>query len=348
MVAMLASRQRERPVHVAAVIEPSEADSHPFVARLESLNVPVSVIPVRSRSYVKEYRKLSKLVARLRPRIVHTHGYRADVLGGAAARAHGAASVSTVHGFTGEGVRNRLYELVQILALRRMDAVIGVSAPIVRRLSEGGVYRERIHLIANALAATPVLARSAARERLGIGTDELVVGWVGRLSKEKGADVMLEALAAADPRWRLSVIGNGSELAGLREQAATLRIAERVAWHGALADAGFLLTAFDAFVLSSRTEGTPITILEAMNARVPIVATRVGGIPDMITPAHALLVDPEAPSEIATALEEVRGNADAANRRTELAHQRLLECYDLSVWADAIERVYEGIATFAD
>ena len=115
---------------------------------------------------------------------------------------------------------------------------------------------ERIKLVPNGLTATNVtLTRSAARQRLGIGPDDLVVGWVGRVSREKGADVMLDALAACDPQWRLSVIGEGPELDRLQKQAVMLGIAERVVWHGAVADAGSLLAAFDAFVLSSRTEG---------------------------------------------------------------------------------------------
>jgi glycosyltransferase involved in cell wall biosynthesis len=340
---MLSAGQKGKAVHVAAVLEPSDATGHPFVARLEALGVPVTTIVVGARSYLKEYRQLSALCAQLRPGVVHTHGYRADVIGGSAARANGVPTVSTVHGFTGGGFRNRLYEAVQSFALKHSDAVIAVSAPLVRHLAEAGVDPQRIHLVPNGFTLPDfTLTRSAARHRLGIGADELVVGWVGRLSREKGADVMLDALAECDPLWRLSVIGDGPELDRLKRQAAKLRIAERVVWRGAVADAGSLLSAFDAFVLSSRTEGTPITLFEAMNSRVPIVATQVGGVPDVVTSANAILVAPEAPEAIATALEEVRLQPSAAIRRSELARERLLRSFSSAAWLEAVDVVYRA------
>ena len=346
VVSMLSAGQRESAVHVAAVLEPRDANGHPFVARLEALGVPATTIVVGGRSYLREYRRLSALCARLRPGVVHTHGYRADVIGGAAARANRIPTVSTVHGFTGGGFRNRLYEAVQLFALKRSDAVIVVSAPLVRRLAEAGVDPQRIHFVPNGFASADVtLTRSAARHRLGIGTDELVVGWVGRLSREKGADVMLDALTKCDPLWRLSVIGEGPELDRLRRQASESGIAERVVWHGAVAKAGSLLPAFDAFVLSSRTEGTPISLFEAMNSRVPIVATHVGGVPDVVSSANAILVASEAPQEIATALEEVRRDQLSAVHRSERARARLLQSFSSVAWLAAVELVYRAART---
>jgi len=85
-------------VHVAAILSPGEADGHPFIARLEALGVPVTRVVVAARSYVKEYRLLGALIARVNPQLVHTHGYRADVIAAALARAHHIPTVSTVHG----------------------------------------------------------------------------------------------------------------------------------------------------------------------------------------------------------------------------------------------------------
>jgi glycosyltransferase involved in cell wall biosynthesis len=298
---------------------------------------------VRTRSYLREYRLLSALVARLQPGVVHTHGYRADVIGGAVARAHRVPTVSTVHGFTGGGRRNRLYERVQSLALKRADAVIAVSAPLVQRLADDGVPRHKIHCIPNGFAPLIETAtRAVARRRLGITTDALVAGWVGRLSREKGADVMLDALAESDPRWQLSVIGDGDEFDRLGQKAATLGISNRVSWHGAIANAGSLLAAFDAFVLSSRTEGTPITLLEAMNAGVPIIATRVGGVPDVVSESHARLVPPEQPGMIALALSEIEREPSSATDRTLRARDRLLRSFSSVTWLASVDAVYEA------
>lgn len=344
VVTMMSVGQRGDSVHVAAVVEPSTADNHPFVDQLEVLGVPITRVVVGARSYLREYRSLSALVARLQPGVVHTHGYRADVIGGVVARAHHVPTVSTVHGFTGGGRRNRIYERVQTFALRRADAVIAVSAPLVQRLADDGVPRHKIHCIPNGFAPLvhPV-TRAAARHRLGIGTDTLVAGWVGRLSKEKGADVMLDALAESDPRWHLSIIGEGDELVHLRQHAERLRISDRIAWHGPIANAASLFAAFDAFVLSSRTEGTPVTLLEAMSAGVPIVATRVGGVPDIVGPSHVLLVPPEQPGMIAHALSELERDPSAATDRSMRARERLLQSFSAATWLDAIDAVYDAV-----
>lgn len=341
VVTMMSVGQLPSSVHVAAVVEPGTAENHPFIDQLETLGVPVTRIVVGARSYLREYRSLQALVARLQPAVVHTHGYRADVIGGMVARSRHVPTVSTVHGFTGGGRRNRLYERVQSFALRRADAVIAVSAPLVLRLTKDGVPRERIHCVPNGFAqSVDTLTRAAARKRLDIPPNALVAGWVGRLSREKGADVMLDALAASDPKWHLSIIGEGDEADHLRHQAAELGIADRISWHGHIPNAGSLITAFDVFILSSRTEGTPISLLEAMNASVPIIATRVGGVPDVVSSSNALLVPPEQPRMIADALSQLERDPSAARARSTRARERLVESFGRAGWLDAIDVVY--------
>ena len=342
---MLSSPRGGEGVHVAAVIEPAEAEQHPFVTRLTSLGVSVTPVVVQARSYLREYRLLSDLVTRLKPGIVHTHGYRADVIGGAVARARRIPTVSTVHGFTGGGLRNRLYELLQRTALRRANAVMAVSGPLANLLVRAGIPRTKVHCIPNGFSpAAQVLTRTEARDALGIPPDRLVVGWVGRLSPEKGPDVMLDALANCDREWCLSMIGEGRDANRLRQRAANLGIADRVCWHGAVADAGSLLPAFDAFVLSSRTEGTPIALLEAMYAGVPIVAARVGGVSDIVTPSDAILVAAESPEAIAQALEKIARERPAAEVRSAHARDTVLRSFSAAPWLAAVDSVYQAAA----
>jgi glycosyltransferase involved in cell wall biosynthesis len=344
VVTMLSQGQGGDNAHVAAVVSPHDVNDHPFINALEAAAIPVTPVVVGGRGYLREYRTLSALVAQLRPRVVHTHGYRSDVIGGAVARAHDIPTVSTVHGFTGGGRRNRLNETVQCFALRRADAVLAVSRPLVDRLARVGVPRERIRWIPNAFAApTHTLSRAAARKALGIADGAVVAGWVGRLSREKGADVMLEALARSDPSWRLSMIGDGRERDRLERLATSLRIGDRVVWHGEVANAGALMPAFDAFVLSSRTEGTPIALFEAMHARVPVIATRVGGVPDVVGPEHALLVASEQPAAIAEALAEITQQRSAAETRSALASGRLAQAFSSRAWVAAVDEVYRAV-----
>ncbi|HJQ53089.1 MAG TPA: glycosyltransferase [Gemmatimonadaceae bacterium] len=344
VVTMLSTMQIEAGVHVAAVIEPGSEHDHPFVRGLESRGVPVSRIVVGGRGYLEEYRALRELIARIKPDVVHTHGYRSDVIGGVAARRGKIAAVSTVHGFTGGGIRNRINEVIQRFALRRSAAVIAVAAPIVDRLVSAGVPRSRISCIPNGFSREIQLERSVARGRLGIKDGRLVAGWVGRLSPEKGADVMLRALSESDANWILSIIGDGPDQDSLRRLAVQLGVAHRITWHGTVSGAASLFSAFDAFVLSSRTEGTPIVLFEAMDASVPIVATTVGGIPHVLTEADALLVRPDDPSAIARALGAIQENRGAARERAFHARGRLLSAFSDAAWADAVNAVYEAAA----
>jgi glycosyltransferase involved in cell wall biosynthesis len=318
-----------------------------FLQRLRSAGAEVEVVVSGHRAYRAERAAVRAVLMAWRPDVVHTHGYHPDVLLGGVARSLGAPVVSTTHGFTGGGRKNRLFEWLQERALRRFDAVIAVSRPLVSRLQRAGVPSERIHLIPNAWAgdASP-LARPDARAALGLGSQGFLVGWVGRLSPEKGPDVALQALARIpDQDLHLVVIGDGRQAASLRRLAASLGVAGRVDWAGGVQDAARLFAAFDAFCLSSRTEGTPMVLFEAMAARVPIAATAVGGIPDVLTNTEALLVPSEDPAALAAAIAEIRRAPEAAAARAEAAAGRLARDRGLEPWLDRHEELYHRLAT---
>jgi len=341
VVAMMALRHRRYPAHVAAVLAPNDSSDHPLISVLRKHGIAVTEVVVPPRGYVKEYRELRTLLNAVRPSIVHTHGYHADIVAGWAARARGIRHVSTVHGFLGVPLRNHIYERLQLLALRKADAVFAVSRQLVERVQRSGVKASRIHLVPNGFVAPgELVARDAARKKLALPADQKIVGWVGRLSREKGADIALRAIALTRVPWRLSMIGDGPERDRLLQLANSLRIDDRVAWHGAIDHAGRYLPAFDAFLLSSRTEGTPIALLEAMHARVPIVATTVGGVADVVSAGEAILVGAERPQAIASALDQIAAEPGAAVHRTSLAHERLLRKFDADGWVASVESVY--------
>jgi glycosyltransferase involved in cell wall biosynthesis len=282
---------------------------------------------------------------RERPDIVHTHGYHCDVLHGRAARALGIPRATTLHGFTGGNLKNRVYEWVQLRAIRSFEAVVAVSAPMADGLRSRGIPERVVHMIQNAWRPTwDVLPARSARAELGAAADEFHVGWVGRLSREKGADVFLEALARVQPREKMvaSIVGDGPMRSSLEDRARELGL-HHVRFHGAYPQAGRLFPAFDAFALSSRTEGTPIVLFEAMAASVPIVAARVGGVPDVVSPRSALLVPPDEPAALAAAIQQVRGDPAAAAVRVVEARHVLDEKFSEGPWLEKYERVYASV-----
>ncbi|HET7585756.1 MAG TPA: glycosyltransferase family 4 protein [Gemmatimonadaceae bacterium] len=341
-------RGRGHDARVAAIIAP-EDDRHPWCEELRANGVPVDEVRVRSRAYLAERSRVRSLCVERHARILHSHGYRADVVDSGVARAIGVARVTTVHGRTGGGWRNRLYERLQGRAFRSMDAVVAVSRPLERELRMEGVPGERLHLLPNAFSpAAPILDRMEARDvlRLSSSDAEMRIGWVGRLSAEKGLDVLLDALTLLPlGSVQLSVIGTGSDEPSLRQRAAELGLAPHISWHGNVFQAGSLFRAFDLFVLSSRTEGTPIVLLEAMAAGVPIVATTVGGVPDVVGEEEAFLVPPVQPAALAAAIERALSSPAERERRVAAAARRLSEAFGMEPWLDAYERVYRSALT---
>lgn len=331
-------------VCVAAVVPPGE-ESQPFLEGLRVDGVEVARIAVPGRAYLRERAEVRRLCEALRPSVVHTHGYRSDVIDAGVARSLGIPSVTTVHGFTGGGVRDRAYERAQEYAFRHFDAVVAVSRTVAERLRARQVPERVLHLIPNAFengATRP--DRTRARQVLGLADDDFVVGWVGRMSREKGADVLLDAMALLRDRpVRAALIGDGPDRPMLEARARAVGMAEHITWHGIVPEAGRLFAAFDAFVLSSRTEGTPIVLFEAMAAGVPIVATRVGGVPDVVGSDEALLVPAEDPRALADGILAVQRDAAAAARRVCAARIRLERDFGVQPWLERYEQVYREL-----
>lgn len=317
----------------------------------EIATVGVTVVPVRvaPRGYLSERRALLQTLRAHRVDIVHTHGYRPDVIAGGLARRAGYPTVSTVHGFTRYGLRNRAYEWLQVRALTRYSAVVGVSRALVDELRERGVPANRLSLIPNGVVASTVslLDRAEARRRLALPQDACVIGWVGRFSFEKGPDVMVRAFAMMqDQAAHLCLVGDGSLLQETRALAASLGVSERVHFVGAVPDASVVYRAFDAFALSSRTEGTPMVLLEAAMAGVPIVATAVGGVPDVLVDGGGSLVPSDDDAALARALDETLADAPRAAISAALMRTRL-SADDGDRWVDRYRSLYRMLVTSA-
>src|SRR5437588_3376465 len=241
VVHALASGQRRagHRVTVGAVLS-NGADhrSHPFLAPLERAGVETILLRVPPRAYRRERSACVELCRRLRPDVVHTHGIRVDVVDAAVARRAGMPTVTTVHGFTGGDFKMWVYERLWRRALRGFDAVVAVSRPLARDLERTGVPPGRLHAVPNAWPADdlPPFPRYEARQQLAVPDGRFHVGWVGRLTPEKGADVLLAALPLlADLPMVVSVVGDGRGRPQLQAAAARLGLGDRVRWLGNVA-----------------------------------------------------------------------------------------------------------------
>lgn len=328
-----ALRERGHAVSLLASVG-TDNGPHPFVDALQAGGVPLRLVRLRGRAWRAEVVAITTAIREFRPDVVHTHGFRSDVLGLVAARRTGKPVVSTVHGYTGGSWKVRLYERVQRRALRSFDAVVAVSHPLAEDLQRSGIAPDRLHVVRNALNPNPGMERCEARRALGLAEHAFVAGWIGRFSSEKGADVFVDALEHLNEVTAV-MIGDGPERAALAASTA-----DRIHFPGALNDADRYMPAFDVLVLSSRTEGTPMVLLEGMAAGVPIVATAVGGVPHMIDDDEAILVPSPDAVDLARAIERVRADPAAARTRAEIARRRFESEFDVGPWVVDYEEVY--------
>jgi glycosyltransferase involved in cell wall biosynthesis len=235
--------------------------------------------------------------------------------------------------------------------VRRADACVAVSRAIRDELLAAGVASRAIWSIPNGVDTerfrpSGAAERAALRAALGLPAGRPLVVYVGRLAPEKGVDLLVDAwpAVAARARARLAVVGDGPEALRLRDRAEALGVADSIAFTGGVADTAPYLRAADAAALPSRTEGLPVALLEAMACGLPIVATAVGGTPEVLADgATGRLVSPERPEALADGLAEALLDAGAARRWGGAARAQVLAQYALDAVADRFVALYRAV-----
>jgi glycosyltransferase involved in cell wall biosynthesis len=268
---------------------------------------------------VRALAKLFFLIRRERPHIVHTHTAKAGLLGRLAARLAGVpVIVHTFHGHVLHGyygpAKNRLLRRMERSLARFTDRLVTVSEEVKKDLIGYGVAApEKIAVIPLGFDLEPFLGpstrRGEFRRELGLGREVKLVGIVGRLFPIKNHRLFLDAaakIAAANPAARFVIVGDGALRPALERQAEELGMADRVLFTGWRRDLPRIYADLDVLAVSSDNEGTPVSAIEAMAAGCPVVAARVGGLPDLIEDNKTgRLVPPRDAAALATAILEL-------------------------------------------
>jgi glycosyltransferase involved in cell wall biosynthesis len=273
----------------------------PLVA---GLGIPTAPLTIRNHVDVLAARRLSRLLARERYDILHFHTARAHAMAVFLGRAPGVSRVVTRrmdYPLRGGWYARRLYN-------HEVQAVVAISDGVRAKLIESGVAPGRITVVPSGVEAerfTPSPERrAAARARYATPPAATVLAVVGALETRKGHDVLLRAVARlADPTIVVWCAGDGAERAALEAQRGALGLADRVRFLGRVDDVAELLAGADVCVMPSRHEGLGVAALEAMAAGLPVVASRVGGLPEAIVDGETgCLVPPDDADALAGAL----------------------------------------------
>jgi glycosyltransferase involved in cell wall biosynthesis len=331
---------------------PGDPGFEQIKARALAWGAPLLSIPDRGPLDWRVVAELARVCRRERVAIWHGHDYKSNLLGLLLRRRHPMRLVTTVHGWVRHTERTPLYYGLDRYSLRHYERVICVSEDLRDRCLASGVPERRCVLIENAIDAEYFsravgIGRDEARRRLGIAPGRLVVGAVGRLSPEKGFDVLIRAadrLVASGVDLEVLIAGEGDDESRLRALIDGLGLAGRVRLLGFWADPRALYEALDAFALSSLREGLPNVLLEAMAMEVPVVATRIAGVPRLVEDdGNGLLVGPASEGELEAALRRLLDD-DALRLRLGRAGRRTVEeDYGFGARIGRIRSIYDEL-----
>jgi glycosyltransferase involved in cell wall biosynthesis len=311
--------------------------------QIESFGWPVVALGEPSGLRPALVLRLAEQFRRLRPDVVHTHNTKPLMYAApAASLARVRRLVHTRHGQRFGSSRRETTAFRW--AARIADRVVCVSDDSARLSVQEGLRRDCVVIVKNGID----LSRFSYSGCYSKGPAIMV----GRLSPEKDVETLVRAAAiarAADPSFELEIVGGGSCLNSLRSLAAELGLERQVRFLGERSDVPALLARAGLFVLPSLTEGISLTLLEAMARGLPVVATRVGGNPEVVVDAETgLLVTPKAPAELAGAMLRLRSSPAEARRMGAAGRRRVEEHFDVRRMVADYESVYAAVAGRAD
>lgn len=293
------------------------------------------------------YKLAFKIIKEQNFDLLHTHGYFADIVGIPLARLLKIPSLSTCHGFITNTWKYRLYNMIDRFILKFCNSIIAVSEGLKEQLLSSGIEKGRIQVINNAINSSQSYkdrVRKQQKSDLGIDPDEFILGYVGRLSIEKGIHHLLTALSQLSQKGlslKAIIVGDGPQKRELMDQVQQLNITDKVIFTGFQKDIYKWLFCMDIFILPSLTEGLPMALLEAMSCGVPVIATEVGGVPQIIKKGiNGILVTPGKPEDLTYAVLEIYADETIRSKLAENAYDLIKREYGIKKWINKIEGEY--------
>lgn len=323
-------------------------------AGLRVIRVPELVPQIAPRTELRALRTLTTLLADGHYDVVHTHSAKAAALGRmAAVRAGVPRIVHTLHGFPFhefQSLPKRAgYVAVERYLGRHTDAFLAVGGAVAAEAVRRGIAApDRIRVVDPAIEHTDrprgVKARAAARRRLAAPVGARLVGTVGRVDYQKAPEHFVDAIAALGRDEVYAVwIGDGPQRQAIEARARRRGLSDRFRCLGHREDVAELLPGLDVFAMASRYEGMPCAIVEAMAAGVPVVATAVNAVPDLVVPGESgILVRAQRPEQLAAAIAHLLDHPAAAARMTARADALLTDRFVPEALGAVLAEVYAG------
>ena len=334
-------------------VSSDEQRANDFITAVHHADIEIDVIPEQRRFDLSVISALKEIVARRQPDIVVTHSVKSHFIMWRSRLWKNYPWVAFHHGYTTTDRKMRLYNRFDRWSLPKADVVITVCKAFARELTEvTGIPPEKIRVQHNSIRPQSPPSTSdveVLREQLGITGDQQIILSVGRLSKEKAQADLIEAFKQLrethpDLDCKLVIVGEGPERESLTTMARNSGLADRIIFTGQVTNVGPYYAIANVFVLPSHSEGSPNVLLEAMVARVPVVATDVGGVPEVVdSEQSALLVPAAQTATLAAAIARVLRNAELAARLSEAGAELVVKNHEAERYVQAIIKIYSGV-----
>ncbi|MET0533575.1 MAG: glycosyltransferase family 4 protein [Steroidobacter sp.] len=332
--------------HIGVLVAKRDGE-HPLVDSAKQRGI--SIIPIADHGRVDNQLldPILELIDKLQIELLHTSEFRSALIAQFIKRRRPKLKmVATAHGWIANTWRRRLVRFLDKMLFRRFDHVILVSEATRSLVPKWWLSDSRATVLRNALVLKSYGSETVNKPRRPIDPHQAVMVNVGRLSPEKGQEMLLNAMHALTPRWpklRLKFAGIGPLEDHLRSVARTLGLEDRVEFVGYVKDMPRLYADIDLVVQSSFTEGLPNVILEAAYLRVPIVATAVGGTAEVIAHQQSgWLIEPEL-AQLIAGIERFLAHPQEFVSMAERAHQGILQNYSFDVRTEKLTQVYERL-----
>ncbi len=321
-----------------------------FAAHMVENGVSVHRIPMRWHLDFTTWADLREYIEEWEPHIVHTHLVHADFYGLLVADAAGAPLLISSRHNDDAFRQRRIFQVTNRWLMARADAVLAISDAIGQFVADvEGIEPDKVHVVHYGLDVPEHgISREEARETLRIRSDGVVFGFVGRLIEQKGVDVLIEAFARASrekPGGALSIIGDGPLMKDLKRLAALRGVGPSVTFHGWVPDASALMSAFDALLVPSRWEGFGLVTLEAMSHRVPVIASRVSALPEIVVDGvTGVLHPPGDPDLLAEAMINGLKDVSVLESYGQAGYERLLNRFTVAAMVAGTAGLYRELA----
>ena len=314
------------PKKVASWVGVIKAPEHdaPLIKEAQRLGMSTYACESPGRLSFSAVPQLRSFIKKNKIDIVHTHFYKTDLLGLIATQGLDCKIISTPHGWSREyDLKLRCYELLDRAIFPGMDAVVPLSEDLYQPLTRIPWLKRKLHLIRNGVDISEIDAVSEISQEINDWKEQgfFVVGYVGQLIARKNLETLFKAMARLPQiKWKLALIGEGKQRRALEQLAAELKINNNVHFLGFQKDRISLLKGFDVFVLPSLLEGIPRCLMEAMAAKVPVIASDIPGCRDLVVPEESgLLFSPMDCQLLTECLLKLRSSAELGQSMVENA-----------------------------